>query len=72
MAAVVRAEARRDQQLEVLSEQLVSRVAKELLGLAVDEVDAFIAGDDQHRVGRGVEQLLRPALGGGEWNRWLA
>ncbi len=50
------AEARGDEHLHRLPEQLAAAVAEEALGLGVDEHDAPLAVDDHHRVGGRLEQ----------------
>ena len=51
------AKALRDEQLDPLADQLVSCVAEEPLRLGVDQDDAAVPVDDDHRVGRGLEQV---------------
>src|SRR5690242_19577904 len=50
------------ERLDALTQQLVARVAEQLLCLRVDENDLSVAADDDHRVGRGFEQAAELRL----------
>src|SRR6266850_622299 len=52
----------RQQHLDFLTEKLLARIAKQLLRLRVDQNDPAVPIDDDHRVGRRIEQLLGPLL----------
>src|SRR5688572_28573020 len=44
-------------------DELLARVPKELLRLCVDEHEPPIPPNDQHRIGRGLEQTAEPLFG---------
>ncbi len=52
-----------DEHLDGLAEDLSSLVAEDSLGLGVDQDDEPILVDNEHRVGRGIEQTEQRAVG---------
>ncbi len=55
MSGVLGAEGRRNQNLDFLTNQLGMRIAEEFFALSIDEHDAALAVDNQHRIGRGIK-----------------
>jgi hypothetical protein len=61
--AVGEAKAIRDQQLDCLSDQLLSLIAKDVKRLGVDQGDPAIFFDDDHGIGSRLQQILEQRLG---------